>query len=67
MDELLELMVDVVSKAGGEMTYEELMAEVPFEHRRSTPQAFKMLKAEGRLSKQIRLVEGKPAHIVYIP
>jgi hypothetical protein len=67
MDECLQLMIDTVVSNGGSMEYADLLAEVPFEQRRYMRQAWVKGKSDNTLRKVIRVVDGKPQHIVYIP
>lgn len=67
MDAAMDAMVELVSTNGGRMTYDDFKAGLPLEMHRYIPRGLHDLKAQGRLQKIIRVVDGRPVHEVFLP
>lgn len=64
MSELANLLVSIVTNAGGQITYPELLAQVPAEDRRNIPRAKKEAKAANALHEQVEFADGVNTHWV---
>jgi len=67
MEAAMDAMVGLVSANGGRMTFDDFKAGLSSEDVRVMPRALRELKAQNRLRKIIRVVDGRPVHEVYLP
>jgi hypothetical protein len=52
MQETVEFVQAQLAEAGGEMTYQALLDNTPYQHRQYLPQALRHLKAQGIAQRQ---------------
>ena len=67
MSQLAQLLVTIVTNAGGKLSYPEVRALVPPDQWRRMPQAFKEARANGALDQEILWDGTSNTHNYFVP